>query len=98
PFLLNNSLGPFDWTGSVEGRMASFDKSINMLLWPERRDGDEQVVTKSGLAHPGHVDRLPEKAYLLAGPGYLPGSAQGLTKTLGKALPNLFRDGPVQLG
>ncbi|SCZ84910.1 c-type cytochrome [Nitrosomonas mobilis] len=37
PFLLNNTLGKFYWSGSVEGRMKSFDSSIEQLLWPEKR-------------------------------------------------------------
>lgn len=37
PFLLNNSLGPFRYEGTVDARMASFNKSIEQLLWPEKR-------------------------------------------------------------
>lgn len=98
PFLVNNSLGKFEWTGSVPDRVKSFDDSIRKLLWPERREGNEQVITRSGLVHPGHTDRLPEKAYLISGPGFLPGPLQGLPNTLGTALPNVFQDGHVQLG
>ena len=98
PFLLNNTLGTFEWTGSVEGRMGSFDDSIAKLLWPERREGEENVVTQSGLVHPGYIERLPEKAYLMTDVGYLPKFARGLPSALGKAMPNVFRNGKVQLG
>ena len=98
PFLVNNSLGDFYESGSVPDRVASFNDSIQKLLWPERRDGNEQVMTRSGLVHPGHVDRLPHKAYLMAGAGFLPGPLQGLPKTLERALPNVFDDGRVKLG
>jgi hypothetical protein len=37
PYLQNNSVGHFDWTGNVKGRLESFDDSIEQLLWPERR-------------------------------------------------------------
>jgi hypothetical protein len=98
PFLVNNSLGRFDWVGSVDGRMLSFNDSIQKLLWPERREGPEVVVTKSGLQHPGHIDRLPEKAYLKAYPKYLPGPLQGLPNVLGKAMPNVFHEGKIRVG
>lgn len=38
PYLLNNALGKFDYRGTVEGRMESFEDSIHQLLWPEDRD------------------------------------------------------------
>ena len=100
PFFVNNTLGKFYWRGDVPARMASFDDSIRKLLWPERREGGEQVLTMSGLSHPGLIERLPEKAYLLTEPGYLPGFVQWLPKSAiaQRALPNVMRDGRIQLG
>ena len=98
PFLQNNSLGPFKWKGDVPARMESFNESITQLLWPERRHGSENVITASGKIHPGHIDRLPEKAYVMTDPGFLPDFAQGLPKALGRALPNVFHEGKVRLG
>ena len=40
PFLLNNSVGKFNWEPSVESRMDSFNDSIEKMLWPEKRDKD----------------------------------------------------------
>ena len=37
PFLLNNSVGKFEPSPSVEARMRSFQDSIEKLLWPEKR-------------------------------------------------------------
>ena len=37
PFLLNNSVGPFEVDPSVDGRMRSFQASIEQMLWPEKR-------------------------------------------------------------
>ncbi len=37
PFLLNNQLGPFDESPSVDSRMKTFQASIEQLLWPEKR-------------------------------------------------------------
>lgn len=42
PFLLNNTLGKFYPSGSVEDRMKSFDSSIEQLLWPEKRYCDQK--------------------------------------------------------
>ena len=67
PFLLNNSVGTFDYRPSVEGRMASFEDSIGKMLWPERRVRDELVPSL-----PGYVQRTTERSYLRVAPGYLP--------------------------
>jgi len=98
PFLVTNSLGPFKWRGDVPARMESFNESITELLWPERRQGEEVVITKSGLQHPGHIDRLPEKSYVMTDVGYLPGFAKPLPNLLGRAMPNVFQNGKVKLG
>ncbi|MGB0723050.1 MAG: hypothetical protein ACPGU7_11725 [Gammaproteobacteria bacterium] len=80
PLLLNNSLGPFKWSGSVDDRMESFNDSIEQMLWPEKRDGDFTVITRNGKEHPGVIDRTPVASYLRVDKGYLPGF---LEETLG---------------
>src|ERR1700752_544513 len=40
PFLLNNSVGKFDPSPSVEARMGVFQDSITKMLWPDKRDKD----------------------------------------------------------
>ena len=67
PFLLNNSVGTFDYRPSVEGRMASFDDSIGKLLWPERRVKDALQPSL-----PGYVQRTTARSYLRVSYGYLP--------------------------
>ncbi|CAG0975691.1 hypothetical protein MYXO_01554 [Myxococcaceae bacterium] len=42
PFLLNNTLGKFYPSGSVEDRLKSFDSGIQQLLWPEKRSCDQK--------------------------------------------------------
>ena len=42
PFLLNNTLGKFYPSGTVEDRMKSFNTSIEQLLWPEKRYCDQR--------------------------------------------------------
>src|SRR5260370_16180131 len=37
PFLLDNSVGKFEWMPSVDSRVRSFQDSIQKMLWPEKR-------------------------------------------------------------
>ncbi len=72
PFLQNNSVGEFYWSGSVEDRMKSFDDSIQQLLWPEKRRGERMFKTASGKELPGHIDVTSSRSYLKVPKGYLP--------------------------
>lgn len=72
PFLLNNSVGPFNPSPSVEGRMQSFEASIEQMLWPEKRNGNVQYQTVSGKMLPGWVDKTLETSYLRIPSGYVP--------------------------
>lgn len=73
PFLLNNSLGEFNPSPSVQGRMRSFDNAIEQLLWPEKRDGNISYQTASGKTLRGWVDVTTERSSLRIPKGYLPG-------------------------
>jgi hypothetical protein len=68
PFLLNNSVGKFNWDPSVKNRLDSFNNSIEQMLWPEKRDQDELLAGKI----PGKIDRTTERSYLRVSYGYLP--------------------------
>jgi hypothetical protein len=79
PYLQNNSLGKFDWRGSVEGRMTSFDDSIHKLLYPETRakdlePGQVAVIYETGFGSylTGIMDTLTMPSYLKIPKGYLP--------------------------
>ncbi|MDR0781463.1 MAG: hypothetical protein LBF16_12360 [Pseudomonadales bacterium] len=98
PFFVNNALGDFKASGSVADRLASFDNAIEQLLWPERRQGDFTVVTRSGRSHPGHIDVTSEQTYLRVAKGYLPDFLSPLQGVLDRLLPWLFRDGGVEIG
>lgn len=104
PFFLNNTLGTFHWTGSVADRLASFDDSITKLLWPERRDGDFEVVTASGRRHPGTIDRTTRSSSLTVAPGFVPPALNRLTGFFDRFLPNSLlgkvrgMDGGIELG
>ena len=98
PFLLNNTLGKFYYSGTVEDRMKAFDDAIEQLLWPEKRDGDFTVITKSGLKHPGIIDKTTATSYLAVAPGYLPGFLQKLQGTLAHWFPWLFSGDGIRIG
>ncbi len=68
PFLLNNSVGPFNPSPTVAARMSSFNSSIAQMLWPERRDHDPIL----GNSIPGVIDRTTATSYLRIPAGYLP--------------------------
>jgi hypothetical protein len=48
PFLLNNTLGTFYPSGSVEDRMKSFESGIRQLLWPATRFCDQKDLYADG--------------------------------------------------
>lgn len=98
PFLLNNSLGDFYPSGSVDDRIRSFNDSIEKLLWPEKRDGDFSVVTKNGLTHPGTIDRTTEPSYLRLPMGFLPSELKPLAGWLERLAPWAFGEDGVQIG
>jgi hypothetical protein len=76
PFLLNNSVGPFEESPSVESRLKSFDASIEQMLWPEKRLGNIDYVTASGKMLKGQVDVTTATSYLRVPRGYVPGLFQ----------------------
>lgn len=98
PFLLNNTVGSFEWSGTVEARMRSFDDSIHQLLWPETRRGDKKFVTASGKMLPGLIDVTSENSYLRVPIGYLPDWLQSLSGPLSYTSPWLIGENGVELG
>jgi len=98
PFLLNNTVGTFDWRGSVEGRMKSFDDSIQKMLWPEKRAGDRVFKTASGKELPGVIDVTDAPSYLRAPAGYLPTFLKRLGGPLHRVFPWAFGDDGIEIG
>jgi hypothetical protein len=94
PFLVNNSLGKFDPSPSVEARLGSFQDSIEQLLWPEKREKDSLLGDKV----PGKIDRTTEKSYLRVPVGYLPDALQPLFDPAAKVLPKLLKESGVEIG
>ncbi|HEX8130465.1 MAG TPA: hypothetical protein VF527_15295, partial [Pyrinomonadaceae bacterium] len=74
PFLLNNTVGKFDPSPSVEARMGSFKDSIEKMLWPEKREKDSVLGDKV----PGVIDRTTKRSNILIRAGYVPDKLAGL--------------------
>jgi hypothetical protein len=89
PFLLNNSVGPFDSSPSVEARLKVFDASIEQMLWPEKRQRDAVFGDKVL----GTIDRTTERSQITVPKGYVPEGLQPLQGTLHRWLPWLVDDG-----
>ena len=94
PFLLNNSVGDFNPSPSVAGRMASFESAIEQLLWPEKRAHDVVLGDKV----PGAIDRTTKASYLRVPAGFLPEWVRPLLGTLGTLAPWLVGDEGLELG
>jgi hypothetical protein len=98
PYLLNNSVGDFYWTGSVDDRMKSFEDGISKMLWPEKRRGNGQFITRSGKDLPGMIDRTPVMTKLSIPTGHLPSALQPLVGIGSRFAPWLFGEGGVEIG
>jgi hypothetical protein len=94
PFFLNNALGPFDPSPSVEARMRSFQSSIEQLLWPERRRKDKVLGDKV----PGFIDRTTKQSFLRIPTGYLGDELRPLLDPLTRIAPWLFQKSGIEIG
>ena len=100
PYLLNNSVGKFDPSPSVDARMRSFQNSIEQMLWPERREKDRVLGDKV----PGVIDRTTVTSYLRVPKGFLPDFLQDIFELEEKILPNvqllppIFKESGVEIG
>ncbi len=94
PFLLNNSLGKFNSSPSVEARLDSFQDSIELLLWPEKRPKDSLLGDKV----PGVIDRTTDRSYIRVAPGYVPDFLQDLEGPFSRWFPWLFGEDGIQIG
>jgi hypothetical protein len=94
PFLLNNSVGRFNPSPSVEARMASFEDSITKLLWPEKREKDPVLGGKI----PGVIDRTTATSWLRVPTGYLPDVLKDAQDVLQLLAPKIFNEGGLEIG
>jgi hypothetical protein len=89
PYLLNNTVGPFDSNPSVASRMKVFDASIEQMLWPEKREHDALLGDKL----PGTIDRTTQRSYVTIPDGFVPDVLQPLQGTLHRWFPWLVSEG-----
>ncbi len=94
PFLLNNSVGKFNPSPSVEARMQSFQDSIEKMLWPEKREKDSVLGDKV----PGVIDRTTTRSYLRVAPGYVPDNLKTLVGGASRLFPTFFKGGGIEIG
>jgi hypothetical protein len=94
PFLLNNTVGHFESSPSVDARMRAFNDGIEQMLWPEKRAKDSMLTDKLD----GAVDRTTQRSYLRISPGYLPAPLTGGTKLEHVLFPWLFSDNGIEIG
>ena len=97
PYLLNNTVGKFDPSPSVEARMRSFETGIEQMLWPEKRDKDQDPVIRDKI--PGVIDRTTATSWLSVPVGYLPEAFATFRTPLNRLLPRIFTaEGSVRIG
>ncbi len=89
PYLLNNTVGPFDGSPSVDARVKVFEASIEQMLWPEKRERDSELGDKVN----GTIDRTTERSSVTIPVGFVPESLQPLQGTLHRWLPGLVSEG-----
>ena len=94
PYLLNNSVGRFEASPSVEARLASFQDSIEKMLWPERRDRDQLLGTRI----PGLIDRTTQTSYIRIPAGFVPPSLRPLLSLNHRLLPAVFGEEDIVIG
>ena len=94
PYLLNNSVGTFEFDPSVDGRMRSFQASIEQMLWPEKRVKDSFLGDKV----PGAIDRTTTRSYIHISSGYLPNFLQSFYGLGQELAPWILGQGGIQLG
>ncbi|KYF71243.1 hypothetical protein BE11_33325 [Sorangium cellulosum] len=94
PFLLNNTVGKFKSSPSVEARMESFQDAIEKMLWPEKREKDRVLGDKV----PGVIDRTTARSYLRVPAGYLPERLRPLLGPIERVAPWLVGEGGIEIG
>jgi hypothetical protein len=95
PFLLNNTVGPFEQDPSVDARMRVFQASIEQMLWPEKRTKDPVLGDKV----PGLIDRTTARSFVRIPPGFLPDIVRSAKAPLHAIMSKLFdADGGITIG
>lgn len=95
PFLLNNTVGPFEQDPSVDARMRVFNASIEQMLWPEKRQQDALLGSKV----PGTIDRTTTRSYIKIPVGFQPDILRPVSARLRDLLKKIIDpDGTISIG
>src|SRR5258708_37380971 len=94
PLLSYNTVGPFVVDPSVDGRIRSFEASIEEMLWPDRGVKDGKLGDKV----PGTIDRTTTRSYIRVSRGYLPDVLQPFFSIGQSVAPWLFGEGGIEIG
>jgi hypothetical protein len=100
PYLLNNSVGPFNGDPSVDGRMRAFNASIGQMLWPATRQQDDVLGSK---VH-GYIQRTDARSWVTIPAHFVPEALRPLQNFLHRIFPWLvnssddIRIGPIPKG
>jgi hypothetical protein len=97
PFLLNNSVGRFDPSPSVDARMRVFQDSIEKMLWPERREKDQLFASETG-PDVGTIDRTTAPSTIWVPAGYVPDVLKPLLGLTRRLFPMFFPKGDLEIG
>jgi hypothetical protein len=89
PFLLNNTVGPFEQDPSVDARMRVFNASIEQMLWPEKRESDPVLGKKV----PGLIWRTDARSWITIPAGFLPDILRVPSGVIHDLLPKLVDAG-----
>jgi hypothetical protein len=99
PFLLNNTVGPYEHDPSVDARMRVFQASIEQMLWPEKRSHDPGLGNRNARDPIYLIDRTTARSYITMPGAYVPESLRPLSVKMSRLLPSLFRpDGGITIG
>src|SRR5262249_5063145 len=93
PFLQNNTVGPFEWSPSVDSRMTSFSESIEQMLWPDRRPKDTLLFRNESGPGVGIIDRITKDSYLEVPESYIDPPLRPLVRVSRRIFPFIGGDG-----
>jgi hypothetical protein len=96
PYLQNNTVGPFDPSPSVEARVSVFERSIEQMLWPEKRRRDP-MFTNPDDPGAGVIDRSSSESSLWVPRGYVPAPLKPLISADGIEIGPIPKGFPVSL-
>ena len=96
PYLQNNTVGPFDSRPSVEARLSVFERSIEQMLWPEKRRRDA-MFTNPDDPGAGVIDRSESESSLLVPRGYVPAPLRPLISGDGIEIGPIPKGFPISL-